>query len=194
MPVSPSTWGQRQEDWKFQDNLGYKVNVRPKWTAQGDSISENKHNKPPGQKGPQVKTGPLRRPALPFFSFPVRGHSYSLNSWAPLHVPFPRKGSHGINSDSLGFNSTVLPLHLCCRIFNSAPREFLHSMWSRSHSTSVHYHSTYHTVLSPKAYSSLAMAWRLQWGQRPLGILPDFLVLATSIVHAREKKVRKKFY
>lgn len=153
MPVNPSTWGQRQEDWKFQDNLGYMVNVRPKWTAQGDSRSENK-NKPPGQKGPQVKTGPLKTcSSFPFLS--CEEYSYSLNSWASCSL---FQEGQPWNSDSLGFNSVLLPLHLCCHILNSAPREFLHSMWSRPY-------STYHTVLPPKGYSSLTMAWRLHEGR-----------------------------
>lgn len=73
--------------------------------------------RPTGENRTSKKTGSS------FLFLSCEGHSYSLNSWAPLHVPFPRKGSHGINSDSLGFNSTVLPLRLCCRILNSAPRE-----------------------------------------------------------------------
>lgn len=102
MPVNLSTWGQRQKDWKFQDNLGYKVNMRPKWTAQGDSISENKHNKPPGQKGPQVKTGPLKTcSSFPFLS--CEGYSYSLNSWASCSLS---QEGQPWNSDSLGFRGT----------------------------------------------------------------------------------------
>lgn len=116
------------------------------------------------RKRPTGENRTSKKTCSSFLFLSCEGHSYSLNSWAHLHVPFPRKGSHGINSDSLGFNSMVL-LHLCCRILNSAPREFLHSMWSRPHSTSVHYHSTHHTVLSPKGYSSLAMAWRLHEGR-----------------------------
>lgn len=158
MPVNPSTWGQRQEDWKFQDNLGYMVNVRPKWTAQGDSASEDKHNKLPGRKGPQVKTGPLRRPALPFFSFPVRG-TVTASTAGPLFSCSLSQEGQPWNQ----FRLTGLQLHgtsssFVLSYFEFSTKRILHSMWSRPH-------STHHTVLSPKGYSSLAMACRLREGR-----------------------------
>lgn len=115
MPVNPSTWGQRQEDWKFQDNLGYTVNVRPKWTAQGDSASEDKHNKLPGRKGPQVKTGSLRRPALPFFSFPVRG-TVTVSTAESLFI-FPFPGRAAMESIQTHWASTSRYFLICDVVF-----------------------------------------------------------------------------